>query len=116
MENKTNVINQVSYNIQEKKLTLLYDNNTTEELNLNQETYTKLFENWFTEVPMFISDKHKDIIRLLNFAKINKEAEITINKLNSYFSDTEKAKVFLNYLKQRVEKIKQEKEKWSVKK
>ena len=46
MENKTNVINQVSYNIQEKKLTLLYDNNTTEELNLNQETYTKLFENW----------------------------------------------------------------------
>ena len=70
MENKTNVINQVSYNIQEKKLTLLYDNNTTEELILSQETYKKLFENWFTEVQMFISDKHKDIIRLLNFDKI----------------------------------------------
>ena len=90
-----------------------YDDTSMEILELTEENYKKMFELWFKEVPMFISDKHKEVIKSLNFVKINKDKLNNMSFLNKYFKDTEKAKVFFDYMKIRKDKILNDKKGWT---
>jgi len=108
------VISNVTYNNDLKKITIIYDNNTNEEFILNIDNYIKIFDKWFVDVPMFLSDKFKTIIKSLNFVKINKETERNILILDEFFSNTENCIKFFNYTKIRNEKINNDKIKWTI--
>jgi len=90
-----------------------YDDTSMEILELSEENYKKMYELWFKDLPMFISDKHKDVIKSLNFIKINKDKINNMSFLNKYFKDTEKAKKFFNYMKIRKDKILNDKKGWN---
>ena len=92
-----------------------YDDTSMEILELSEENYKKMYELWFKEVPMFISDKHKEVIKSLNFVKINKDKLNNMSFLNNYFKDVEKAKLFFNYMKIRKNKILNDKKAWNYK-
>jgi hypothetical protein len=87
-----------------------------ERIELDGEFYKNLFETFFTEVPVFISDRHKQIIKSLNFVKINKEKEINIEFLNNYFKNEDNVLKVLNYFRTRKDIILAEKSKWKNKK
>ena len=57
MENLDNTIVNINYIISEKKLSIIYDNNSVEDLVLNKNTFIAIFDKWFIETPVFITDK-----------------------------------------------------------
>jgi len=115
MENLEESIVNISYDESEKKLLIKYNNNYTEELILNAETYTALFNKWFIETPVFISDKFKNEIKSLNYVKINKDKIKNLEYLDKFLSNTDNALKFLNYLRTRKNIIETEKLKWNFK-
>ena len=91
-------------------------NNTLQErIELDEEFYKNLFETFFKEVPVFISDKHKQIIKSLNFVKINKEKQINIEFLDNFFKNEADVLKVLNYFRTRKDIILAEKSKWTIK-
>ena len=86
-----------------------------ERIELDEEFYKNLFETFFKEVPVFISDKHKQIIKSLNFVKINKEKQINIDFLDNFFKNEEDVLKVLNYFRTRKDIILAEKSKWTIK-
>ena len=83
---------------------------------LNDEYYLKIYDTFIKDVPVFISDKHKQILKHINFVKINKNKETSINSLENFFSNSENATKFLKYIRTRKDTILAEKSKWTVKK
>lgn len=86
-----------------------------ERIELDEEFYKNLFETFFKEVPVFISDKHKQIIKSLNFVKINKEKQINIEFLDNFFKNEADVLKVLNYFRTRKDIILAEKSKWTIK-
>lgn len=86
-----------------------------ERVELNDEYYLNIYESFIKDVPVFISDKHKQIMKHINFVKINKDKELSIKSLEIFFSNSENATKFLNYIRTRKETILAEKSKWTVK-
>ena len=83
---------------------------------LNDEYYLKIYDTFIKDVPVFISDKHKQILKHINFVKINKNKETSMNSLENFFSNSENATKFLKYIRTRKDTILAEKSKWTVKK
>ena len=54
-------------------------------------------------------------MKFINFVKINKDKDSSIKSLENYFSDSENAKKFLNYIRIRKNLILAEKTKWTIK-
>ena len=83
---KTVILNSsVSPNI----LVLTYVDDTIENITLNDVGYTLIYNRWYNEIPMFISDKNKDIIRSMKFVKIgHRDIVIHRNNLNNYFKNS----------------------------
>ena len=104
-------INNIIYNNDLKKITIYYENNNNEDIILNIENYIKIFDKWFIDVPMFLSDKFKTIIKSLNFIKINKEIDKNLIILDDFFSNTDNCKKFFDYTKIRNQKIIDDKKK-----
>ena len=107
-------INNIIYNNDLKKISIYYENNSNEDIILNIENYIKIFDKWFINVPMFLSDKFKTIIKSLNFIKINKDINKNLIILDEFFSNTDNCKKFFDYTKIRNQKIIDDKKKWSV--
>ena len=76
----------------------------------NKDGYKKLFDAWLIEQPMFISDIYKTQMRDLNFA--SRGNETSINHLNSFIKEENKAEVikFITYMRKR--DLTFEKSKW----
>lgn len=93
------------------------DNSILQERNeLDEKYYIELYNTFIKDVPVFISDKHKLILKYINFVKINKDKDNSLKSLNLYFSNKENAKIFLNYIRIRKDLILEEKSKWTIKK
>ena len=86
-----------------------------ERVELNDDYYLNIYESFIKDVPVFISDKHKQIMKHINFVKINKDKEMSIKSLENFFSNSENATKFLKYIRTRKEIILSEKSKWTVK-
>ena len=113
MENLNETITNITYSISQTKLTIIYSNSSVEELILNATTYIAIFNKWFIETPVFITDKYKAIIKALNFIKIGKTVEKSKNELDTFFSNTANALKFFNYARNRKTLIETEKLKWT---
>tara|TARA_B110000483_G_C18123003_1_gene514453 strand:+ start:141 stop:509 length:369 start_codon:yes stop_codon:yes gene_type:complete len=87
-----------------------------ERIELNEELYCNLYDTFLKDLPVFISDKHKQILKHLNFVKINKDKSKNILYLEQHFSINENALKFLKYIRTRREYILSEKIKWTIKK
>ena len=122
MENLSNLELEISnINSLENVLFIDYLNKTDnsilqERVELNEEYYLNIYDSFIKDVPVFISDKHKQILKHINFVKINKDKKVCIESLKNYFSNSENAKKFLKYIRTRKDTILEEKSKWTVKK
>lgn len=93
-----------------------FDNSILQErIELNDDYYIKLYDTFIKDVPVFISDKHKQIMKYINFVKINKNKDNSLKSLETFFSDSENATKFLKYIRIRKDLIISEKSKWTVK-
>ena len=86
-----------------------------ERIELDEDYYVKLYDTFVKDVPVFISDKHKQILKYINFVKINKDKDNSLKSLETFFSNSENAKKFLEYIRIRKDLILAEKSKWTVK-
>lgn len=86
-----------------------------ERVELNEQYYLNIYDSFIKDVPVFISDKHKQIMKHINFVKINKDKELSIKSLENFFSNNENATKFLKYIRTRKDAILAEKSKWTVK-
>ena len=86
-----------------------------ERCELNEDYYIQLYDTFIKEVPVFISDKHKQIMKYINFVKINKDKDNSLKSLETFFSNEENAIKFLKYIRIRKDLILAEKSKWTVK-
>ena len=121
MDNLRNLELEISnINSLDNVLFIDYQNKTDnsilqERVELNEEYYLNIYDSFIKDVPVFISDKHKQIMKHINFVKINKDKEMSIKSLENFFSNSENATKFLKYIRTRKEIILSEKSKWTVK-
>lgn len=121
MDNLSNLELEISnINSLDNVLFIDYQNKTDnsilqERVELNEEYYLNIYDSFIKDVPVFISDKHKQIMKHINFVKINKDKEMSIKSLENFFSNSENATKFLKYIRTRKEIILSEKSKWTVK-
>ena len=121
MDNLRNLELEISnINSLDNVLFIDYQNKTDnsilqERVELNEEYYLNIYDSFIKDVPVFISDKHKQIMKHINFVKINKDKEMSIKSLENFFSNSENATKFLNYIRTRKDTILAEKSKWTVK-
>ena len=109
MENIENSI--VSINIVDEEINILYDNDMTETLMINKDTYKKMRDNWLIDQPPFISDKYKKQMNNIILSVIqNKQS--CIDELKSFFTqdNIEEVEKFLVYMRNR--DLTEEKSKW----
>ena len=98
MENLSNLELEISnINSLENVLFIDYLNKTDnsilqERVELNEEYYLNIYDSFIKDVPVFISDKHKQILKYINFVKINKDKKVCIESLKNYFSNSGKCK------------------------
>ncbi len=111
MDFKSNSITSVV--LTDTTIEVFYDdeNNTSEILEKNHDTYKRMNQEWLVEQPMFISDIFKNEMRNLNYASRNNES--AVRELNSFFSvgNEETVLKFLNYMRTR--DLTFEKKKWN---
>tara|TARA_Y100000389_G_scaffold199238_1_gene237242 strand:- start:180 stop:551 length:372 start_codon:yes stop_codon:yes gene_type:complete len=121
MDNLSNLELEISnINSLDNVLFIDYKNKTDnsilqQRVELNEEYYLNIYDSFIKDVPVFISDKHKQIMKHINFVKINKDKEMSIKSLENFFSNSENAIKFLNYIRTRKDTILAEKSKWTVK-
>lgn len=109
MENIENSI--VSINIVDEQINILYDNDMTETLMINKDTYKKMRDNWLIDQPPFISDKYKKQMNNIILSVIQNK-QMCIDELKSFFTqdNIEEVKNFLVYMRNR--DLTEEKSKW----
>jgi hypothetical protein len=113
MENLEVEIRSVTF--VEGSLVVTYENDAIESLPVDTNTYKMFYETWLKNNPPFISDKHKAHMNNLILATINNN-ERCISDLNTFFqpSNEEAVKIFLTYMRKRVDYIAGERAKWTV--
>jgi hypothetical protein len=109
MENIENSI--VSINIVDEEINILYDNDMTETLMINKDTYKKMRDNWLIDQPPFICDKYKKQMNNIILSVIQNK-QMCIDELKSFFTqdNIEEVKNFLVYMRNR--DLTEEKSKW----
>ena len=109
MENIENSI--VSINIVDEEINILYDNDMTETLMINKDTYKKMRDNWLIDQPPFISDKYKKQMNNIILSVIQNK-QMCIDELKSFFTQDNivEVKNFLVYMRNR--DLTEEKSKW----
>lgn len=109
MENIENSI--VSINIVDEEINILYDNDMTETLMINKDTYKKMRDNWLIDQPPFISDKYKKQMNNIILSVIQNK-QMCIDELKSFFTQDNIVEVenFLVYMRNR--DLTEEKSKW----
>ena len=109
MENIENSI--VSINIVDEQINILYDNDMTETLMINKDTYTKMRDNWLIDQPPFISDKYKKQMNNIILSVIqNKQS--CIDELKSFFTQENIVEVTNFFVYMRNRDLTEEKSKW----
>lgn len=109
MENIENSI--VSINIVDEQINILYDNDMTETLMINKDTYKKMRDNWLIEQPPFISDKYKKQMNNIILSVIqNKQS--CIDELKSFFTQKNIVEVTNFFVYMRNRDLTEEKSKW----
>lgn len=111
MENTNNEI--VSVVIVGDVITVIYDNNVSEEITKSHDFFVKMRNTWLISQPPFISDQHKDVMNNIILACIHKNKR-SIEALNVFFSqgNEENVKKFLTYMRKR--DLTEEKKKWKI--
>ena len=89
-------------------------NDVKKELELNENELNELFiENFVGENKgMFLSDKHKTLIKALNFIKIDKNKDNNITFIKNEFENRETIMKFFEYLNRRPFILEKELTKW----
>jgi hypothetical protein len=109
MENIENSI--VSINIVDEQINILYDNDMTETLMINKDTYKKMRDNWLIDQPPFISDKYKKQMNNIILSVIqNKQS--CISELKSFFTQENIVEVTNFFVYMRNRDLTEEKSKW----
>ncbi len=111
-----NIVKTVILNTSDSSniLVLTYVDDTTENITLNDTGYNLMYNRWYNDIPMFISDKNKNIIRSMNFVKIgHRDIEIHRNNLNNYFNNTNNYSNFFHHAIIRYAQIPYDKINWS---
>lgn len=109
MENIENSI--VSINIVDEQINILYDNDMTETLMINKDTYKKMRDNWLIDQPPFISDKYKKQMNNIILSVIqNKQS--CIAELKSFFTQDNIVEVTNFFVYMRNRDLTEEKSKW----
>ena len=100
--------------IENDKLTITRYNNTTNIIDLDINGFKKIFNDNFTgeKKGMFLSDKHKIIIKSLNFIKIDKNKDINTEYIKNEFKDINIVMKFFEYLDRRPSLLEKELVKW----
>lgn len=109
MENIENSI--VSINIVDEQINILYDNDMTETLMINKDTYKKMRDNWLIEQPPFISDKYKKQMNNIILSVIQNKKSC-IDELKSFFTQENIVEVTNFFVYMRNRDLTEEKSKW----
>jgi hypothetical protein len=110
MEYNNNEISTVD--IVDDTIVILYDNNETEVLPINLETYAKMRTEWLIEQPPFISDRYKSVMNNIILATIQNKASC-IRELANFFTEQNKETVKLFLIYMRTRDLTAEKLKWT---
>lgn len=110
MEYINNKISDIAFI--ENTMIIYYDNNETESLILEKDTYSKMYKEWLVEQPPFISDIYKQNMNNIILSSIHNNPDC-VRALNNFFVDDNKEEVikFINYMRTR--DLTQEKLKWN---
>jgi hypothetical protein len=90
--------------INNKIITITYNNDYTEKLELKEQTYKELYGRWFDDnivKPIYIDLELKEIIN--NLKVLTNESDISkISILDSYFTNSDNIKNFIRYTRNRI--------------
>lgn len=94
-------------------IAIKYSNNEVENLPKNVDTYDNIYKTWIVPTPIFITDKHKDMLRHISLASIQKNSN-SIRTLDTFFqsNNNDAAKTLLTYIRTRKPKIETDKTAW----
>jgi hypothetical protein len=100
--------------VDNENVTITYENNNIETIPINLESYKKMFNAWLKDLPPFITDKHKSVMRSIILVSTTSN-ENEIGKLNDFFkvANINEVKAFLKYMRERRVIIPIEKQKWT---
>jgi hypothetical protein len=93
--------------INNKTITITYNNNSTEILELNEQTYKDLYSKWFDDnivKPIYIDLELKETIDNLKVLT-NESDSSKIAKLDSYFMNSDNIKNFIKYTRDRIKDV-----------
>ena len=96
----------------DNKMIITYDNEKTETLIIEKETYDKMYKEWLVNQPPFISDTNKQLMNNIILASIHNNQNC-VEALNNFFVDNNKDNVikFIKYMRSR--DLTQEKLRWN---
>jgi hypothetical protein len=93
--------------INNKTITITYNNNSTEILELNEQTYKDLYSKWFDDnivKPIYIDLELKETIDNLKVLR-NESDSTKLEKLDSYFMNSDNIKNFIKYTRDRIKDV-----------
>lgn len=111
MENLNNEI--VTLVIENNVIQIRYDNDTQEEIEIDEIFYSNMRNLWLISQPPFISDRYKNVMNDIILACIHKNKRC-ISELNNFFAkgNEDSVKDFLTYMSKR--DLTEEKKKWKI--
>ena len=111
MENLKNEI--VTLVIENNIIQIRYDNDTQEEIEIDEIFYSNMRNLWLISQPPFISDRYKNVMNDIILACIHKNKRC-ISELNNFFAkgNEDSVKDFLTYMRKR--DLTEEKKKWKI--
>ena len=93
--------------INNKTITITYNTNSTEILELNEQTYKDLYSKWFDDnivKPIYIDLELKETIDNLKVLR-NESDSTKLEKLDSYFMNSDNIKNFIKYTRDRIKDV-----------
>jgi hypothetical protein len=111
MENLNNEI--VSLVILNNVIQIRYDDDSQENIEVDETFYSNMRSLWLISQPPFISDRYKNVMNDIILACIHKNRKC-ISELNSFFSKGNENNVidFFTYMRKR--DLTEEKKKWKI--
>jgi hypothetical protein len=111
MENLNNEI--VTLVIVNNVIQIRYDNDTQEDIEIDEIFYSNMRNLWLISQPPFISDRYKNVMNDIILACIHKNKRC-ICELNNFFAkgNEDSVKDFLTYMRKR--DLTEEKKKWKI--
>lgn len=103
----------VSVECSGENIAIKYSNDKIETLPKNVDTYDKIYKTWIEPTPIFITDKHKDMLRHISLACIQRNSS-SLKVLNEFFqsNNNDAAQRLLTYIRTRKPKIEMDKTAW----